>query len=394
MGSVIVAGARTGMGKMLGSLKGFSAMELGGFAIKGAVEKAGISGEQVDYVIMGQVIQAGCGQNPARVAATKGGLPMSVPTITVNKVCLSGMAAIAMADQIIRSGDADIIVAGGMESMTNAPHYLPKSREGYKYGDVTMKDSMANDGLWDYFTDQAMGLLTDVANDGKVTREEQDAFGVRSHQLAAKAQAEGIFDDEIVPVEIPQRKGDPIVFATDEGVRGETSLEALAKLRPAFRKDGTITAGQSSPISDGGCALVIMSEEKAAELGCPVLAKIGAYGNVAGPDSTLQLQPANAIKAAAKKQGVEVKDIDLFEINEAFAAVGITSARDLGLSDEEIEQKVNIHGGAIATGHPLGMSGARVVLHMALELNRRGSGMAAAALCGGGGQGDALIITK
>ncbi|MGL4831381.1 MAG: acetyl-CoA C-acyltransferase, partial [Propionibacteriaceae bacterium] len=313
MGSVIVAGARTGMGKLLGSLKGFSAMDLGGFAIKGAMDKAGIAGAQVDYVIMGQVIQAGCGQNPARIAATNAGLPMSVPTITINKVCLSGIAAIAMADSMIRAGDADVVIAGGMESMTNAPHYLPKSRDGYKYGDVTMKDTMANDGLWDYFTDQAMGLLTETANGGSVTREEQDAFGVRSHQRAALAQEQGIFADEIVPVAIPQRKGDPVMFATDEGVRGDTTLDSLAKLRPAFAKDGTITAGQSSPISDGGCALVIMSEAKAAELGCTVLAKIGAYGNVAGPDSTLQLQPAQAIKAAAAKQGIAVSDIDVFE---------------------------------------------------------------------------------
>lgn len=394
MGSVIVAGARTPMGKMLGALSSFSAMDLGGFAIKGALERAKISGEQVDYVIMGHVIQAGCGQITARQAAVKGGIPMNVPALTVNKVCLSGLSAVALADQMIRAGECDVVVAGGMESMTNAPHYLPGSRNGYKYGDVTMKDAMAVDGLWDAFTDQAMGNLTESVNGGSVSREEQDAFGVRSHRRAAQAQADGIFDDEIVPVEVPQRKGDPVVVKADEGVRADTSLESLAKLRPAFAKDGTITAGSSSPISDGACALVVMSEEKAAELGCEVIARIGAYGNVAGPDSALQLQPAHAIQAAVKKQGIEVADLDVIEINEAFAAVGIASSRELGLSEDDIETKVNIHGGAIATGHPLGMSGARVVLHVALELQRRGSGTGVAALCGGGGQGDALILTR
>lgn len=394
MGSVIVAGARTPMGKMLGALSSFSAMDLGGFAIKGALERAKISGEQVDYVIMGHVIQAGCGQITARQAAVKGGIPMNVPALTVNKVCLSGLSAVALADQMIRAGECDVVVAGGMESMTNAPHYLPGSRNGYKYGDVTMKDAMAVDGLWDAFTDQAMGNLTESVNGGSVSREEQDAFGVRSHRRAAQAQADGIFDDEIVPVEVPQRKGDPVVVKADEGVRADTSLESLAKLRPAFAKDGTITAGSSSPISDGACALVVMSEEKAAEFGCEVIARIGAYGNVAGPDSALQLQPAHAIQAAVKKQGIEVADLDVIEINEAFAAVGIASSRELGLSEDDIETKVNIHGGAIATGHPLGMSGARVVLHVALELQRRGSGTGVAALCGGGGQGDALILTR
>ncbi|MGL5405583.1 MAG: acetyl-CoA C-acetyltransferase [Propionibacteriaceae bacterium] len=394
MASVIVGGARTGMGKMMGALKDFSAMDLGGIAIKGALDKAGVSGNDVDYVIMGHVIQAGCGQMTARQAAVKGGIPMQVPALTVNKVCLSGIAAIALADQLIRAGECDIVVAGGMESMTQAPHYLPKSRSGYKYGDVVMKDAMAFDGLWDVFTDQAMGLLTETANAGAITRQEQDAFGMRSHQRAAAAQTAGIFDDEIVPVQIPQRKGNLIEFATDEGVRGDTSMESLAALRPAFDKNGTITAGQSSPISDGACALVIMSEEKAAELGLTVIAKIGAYGNVAGPDSTLQIQPANAIKAACKKQGISVSQLDVIEINEAFAAVGIASARELGMTETDIDQKVNIHGGAIATGHPLGMSGARVVLHAALELQRRGSGTAAVALCGGGGQGDAVILTR
>jgi acetyl-CoA C-acetyltransferase len=389
-GSVIVAGARTPIGRLLGSLKDQSAADLGGVAIKGALAKAGISGEQVEYVILGQVIQAGAGQITARQAAYKGGIPLDVPSITINKVCLSGVNAIALADQLIRAGEHDIIVAGGMESMTNAPHLLPKSREGFKYGDVALKDSMAYDALWDVFTEQAMGALTETCNvDGlRLTREEQDAFAAASHQRAAAAWKNGIFDDEVVPVEIPQRKGDPMVFAADEGVRGDTTAESLARLRPAFAKDGTITAGSASQISDGACAVVVMSKAKAEELGLSWLAEIGASGQVAGPDSTLQLQPANAIAKACAKEGIDPSSLDLVEINEAFAAVGITSARELGLSDD----KVNVNGGAIALGHPVGMSGARIVLHLALELKRRGGGTGAAALCGGGGQGDALIL--
>jgi acetyl-CoA C-acetyltransferase len=359
-------------------------------AIKGALAKAGISGEQVDYVILGQVIQAGAGQITARQAAHKGGIPLDVPSITINKVCLSGVNAIALADQLIRAGEHDIIVAGGMESMTNAPHLLPKSREGFKYGDVALKDSMAYDALWDVFTEQAMGALTETCNvDGlRLTREEQDAFAAASHQKAAAAWKNGVFDDEVVPVEIPQRKGDPLVFSADEGVRGDTTAESLGRLRPAFAKDGTITAGSASQISDGACAVVVMSKAKAEELGLTWLAEIGASGQVAGPDSTLQLQPANAIAKACKKEGIEPGSLDLVEINEAFAAVGIASARELGLA----EDKVNVNGGAIALGHPVGMSGARIVLHLALELKRRGGGTGAAALCGGGGQGDALIL--
>ncbi len=389
-GSVIVAGARTPIGRLLGSLKDLSAADLGGVAIKGALAKAGISGEQVDYVILGQVIQAGAGQITARQAAYKGGIPLDVPSITINKVCLSGVNAIALADQLIRAGEHDIIVAGGMESMTNAPHLLPKSREGFKYGDVALKDSMAYDALWDVFTEQAMGALTETCNvDGlRLTREEQDAFAAASHQRAAAAWKNGVFDDEVVPVEVPQRKGDPLVFSVDEGVRGDTTAETLSKLRPAFAKDGTITAGSASQISDGACAVVVMSKAKAEELGLTWLAEIGASGQVAGPDSTLQLQPANAIAKACKKEGIDPESLDLVEINEAFAAVGITSARELGLADD----KVNVNGGAIALGHPVGMSGARIVLHLALELKRRGGGTGAAALCGGGGQGDALIL--
>jgi acetyl-CoA C-acetyltransferase len=389
-GSVIVAGARTPVGRLLGGLKSLSAADLGGVAIKGALEKAGVSGDQVDYVIMGHVIQAGAGQITARQAAVKGGIPMSVPSLTINKVCLSGINAIALADQLIRAGEHDIVVAGGMESMTNAPHLLPKSREGYKYGDVAMVDSMAYDALYDQFSDQAMGNLTEQCNAAaaNLTREEQDEFSARSHQLAAQAWKNGVFDEEVVPVEIPQRKGDPVVVSQDEGIRGETTAESLAALRPAFSKDGTITAGSSSQISDGAAAVVVMSKAKAEELGLTWLAEIGASGQVAGPDSTLQLQPANAIAKAVEKEGIAVSDIDLFELNEAFAAVGIASTRELGVSAD----KVNVNGGAIAIGHPVGMSGARIVLHLALELKRRGGGLGAAALCGGGGQGDALII--
>jgi len=388
--SVIVAGARTPIGKLLGSLKGFSAPQLGGLAIKAALEKANVAPEAVQYVILGHVLQAGCGQNPARPAALAGGIPASVPSVTLNKVCLSGLNAIALADQLIRAGEFEIVVAGGMESMTQAPHLLRGSREGFKYGDVTMTDSMAYDGLWDQATDQAMGGLTDSVNavDQKFTRQEQDAFAARSHQRAAEAQKNGVFDVEIVPVAIPQRKGDPLVLAADEGVRGDTTVEGLARLRPAFGPEGTITAGSASPISDGAAAVIVMSRAKAEELGLPWIAEIGAHGQVAGPDSSLQSQPANAIRAALTKAGLTVDDLDLVEINEAFAAVGLASVAELGLDPD----RVNVNGGAIATGHPLGMSGARIVLHLALELRRRGGGVGAAALCGGGGQGDALIL--
>jgi acetyl-CoA C-acetyltransferase len=389
-GSVIVAGARTPIGRLLGGLKDKSAADLGGVAIKAALEKAGVSGEQVEYVILGQVIQAGAGQITARQAAAKGGIPMTVPSITINKVCLSGINAIALADQLIRAGEHEIIVAGGMESMTQAPHLLPKSREGFKYGDVKLVDSMAYDALWDMFTEQAMGALTESCNiDGLgLSREEQDAYAARSHQRAAEAWKNGVFDDEVVPVEIPQRKGDPIVVSQDEGIRGDTTAESLSRLRPAFSKEGTITAGSASQISDGACAVVVMSKAKAEELGLEWLAEIGASGQVAGPDSTLQMQPAAAIAKACEKEGIKPSELDLVEINEAFAAVGIASARELGLDDD----KVNVNGGAIAVGHPVGMSGARIALHLALELKRRGGGVGAAALCGGGGQGDALIV--
>jgi acetyl-CoA C-acetyltransferase len=387
--SVIVAGARTPMGRLLGGLKDLPGAELGGVAIKAALERAGVRPDQVEYVILGQVLQAGAGQIPSRQAAVRAGIPMTVPSITINKVCLSGLNAIALADQLIRAGEVEIVVAGGMESMTNAPHLLKDARKGYKYGSVEMLDAMAYDGLTDAFENIPMGESTERHN-GKlgISRQEQDEFAARSHQRAAQAQKNGIFDREIVPVEVPQRRGDPIVVKEDEGVRPDTTAESLAKLRPAFAKDGTITAGSSSQISDGAAAVVVMSRAKADELGLSWLAEIGAHGSVAGPDNSLQSQPANAIALAARKEGIAVSDLDLVEINEAFAAVGIQSTRELGL-DPEI---VNVNGGAIALGHPIGMSGARLTLHLALELQRRGGGVGAAGLCGGGGQGDALIV--
>jgi acetyl-CoA C-acetyltransferase len=387
--TVLVAGARTPIGKLSGALKGFTAMDLGGIAIEAALERAGVSGDQVDYVIMGHVLQAGQGQMTARQAAIKGGIPMTVPALTINKVCLSGLDAIALADQLIRAGEFEIIVAGGMESMTNAPHLLPGARAGYRYGNAEVLDATLHDGLFCAIDQVAMGAGTEEY--GKkldISREEQDAFAARSHERATAAQKDGHFDAEIVPVSIPQRKGDPILVTTDEGVRPETTAESLAKLRPAFAADGTVTAGNASQISDGACAVVVMSAAKAAELGLEVLAEIGAHGVVAGPDASLQSQPARAIEKALEKEGLSVADLDLVELNEAFAQVGIQSRKDLGID----EDKVNVNGGAISLGHPIGMSGARVALHLALELKRRGGGTGAAALCGGGGQGDALIL--
>ncbi|OZE57914.1 acetyl-CoA acetyltransferase [Rhodococcus sp. 02-925g] len=388
--TVIVAGARTPVGRFSGALKDFSGSDLGGIAIKGALEKAGVAPDQVDYVIMGQVLTAGAGQIPARQAAVAAGIPMTVPALTINKVCLSGVDAIALADQLIRAGEFEIVVAGGQESMTQAPHMLEKSRAGFKYGDVTMRDHLAYDGLYDIFTDQAMGALTEQRNQSTevITREEQDTFAAASHQKAAAAWKNGVFDNEVVPVSIPQRKGEPIQFTADEGIRADTTVDSLGKLRPAFDKAGTVTAGSASQISDGAAAVVVMSKEKAESLGLTWLAEIGAHGVVAGPDSTLQSQPARAIAKACEKDGIDPKDLDVVEINEAFAAVGIASTRELGI-DPEI---VNVNGGAISIGHPLGMSGARIALHLALELQRRGGGVGAAALCGGGGQGDALIV--
>jgi len=339
---------------------------------------------------MGQVLQAGAGQIPARQAAVGAGIPMSVPALTINKVCLSGLDAIALADQLIRAGEVEVVVAGGMESMTQAPYLLPKARGGYRYGNAELLDATFHDGLFDAFDKVPMGEATEsVQSRYSMTREEQDVFAARSHELAAKAQKDGIFNDEIVPVSIPQRKGDPIVVSEDEGVRGNTTAESLSALKPAFVKDGTLTAGNASQISDGAAAVVVMSKEKAESLGLTWLAEIGAHGIVAGPDNSLQEQPANAINVALAKQGIDIGSVDLFELNEAFAAVGIASTKALGIDPE----KVNVNGGAIALGHPIGASGARIVLHLALELKRRGGGLGAAALCGGGGQGDALLIT-
>jgi acetyl-CoA C-acetyltransferase len=385
---VIISGARTGIGRLLGSLTGFSASDLGGFAIKGAIERAGLTPDQVEYVIMGHVLQAGTGQITARQAAVKGGIPMTVPATTVNKVCLSGLDAIAQAADLIRLGEFDVIVAGGMESMTNAPHLLKNSRQGYKYGSVEMLDSMAVDGLVDVFDGLSMGESTERHN-GKldITRQEQDEFSARSQQRAARAAKDGVLAEEIIPVEIKSRK-DTIMFDADEGVRGDTTAESLAKLRPAFGADGTITAGSSSQISDGAAALIVTSRQKAAELGATVLAEIGSFGTVAGPDNSLHHQPSNAIKKALGKAGLAVGDLDLIEINEAFAAVGIAATRDLGVSPDI----VNVNGGAIAVGHPLGASGARIALTLIYELRRRGGGLGAAALCGGGGQGSALLL--
>ena len=387
--SVIVAGARTPIGKLMGSLKDFSGSDLGAIAIAGALEKAKIPASLVEYVIMGQVLTAGAGQMPARQAAVAAGIGWDVPALSINKMCLSGIDSIALADQLIRAGEFDVVVAGGQESMTKAPHLLVNSREGYKYGDVTVLDSMAYDGLHDVFTDQPMGALTEQRNDADMfTRLEQDEFAATSHQKAAAAWKDGVFADEVVPVKIPQRKGDPIEFAEDEGIRANTTAESLSGLRPAFRKDGTITAGSASQISDGGCAVVVMNKAKAQELGLTWLCEIGAHGVVAGPDSTLQSQPANAIKKAVAREGISLDQLDVIEINEAFSAVALASTRELGIDGD----RVNRNGGAIAVGHPIGMSGARITLHAALELSRRGSGYAVAALCGAGGQGDALIL--
>ncbi|MDQ2706409.1 MAG: acetyl-CoA C-acetyltransferase [Actinomycetota bacterium] len=387
--SVIVAGARTPMGRLLGSLKDFSGAQLGGVAIKAALERAGVAPDQVQYVIMGQVLTAGAGQIPARQAAAAAGIPMDVPALTINKVCLSGIDAIALADQLIRAGEFDIVVAGGQESMTKAPHLLGKSREGHKFGEITMLDHLAYDGLFCAFDQVAMGVSTEKFNSRyELSRADQDEFAARSHQLAAKAASSGVFAEEIAPVTIPQRRGDPKIADIDEGVRGDTTAASLSKLRPAFSSDGTITAGSASQISDGAAAVVVMSKAKAENLGLTWLAEIGAHGVVAGPDASLHEQPANAIEAACRKEGIAPADLDLIEINEAFAAVGIVSTRKLELDSD----KVNVNGGAIALGHPIGMSGARIVLHLALELRRRGGGVGAAALCGGGGQGAGLVI--
>ena len=387
--SVIVAGARTPIGKLSGSLRTLQATDLGGLAIAAALARSGLGADRVDHVVMGHVLQAGAGQITARKAAVNGGIGMGVPAETVNKVCLSGMSAIAHADRLVRLGECDVVVAGGMESMTNAPYLLPGARGGYRYGNATLVDSTLHDGLFCAIEQRGMGEATEAYNARLgISRQEQDAYAARSHARAAAAMKNGVLDAEIVPVEIPQRRGEPVRVTEDEGVRADTTVDTLARLRPAFAADGTITAGSSSQISDGACAVVVTSDARAAELGLPVLAEIVSYGSVAGPDPSLQSQPANAIRRALAKAGLSTHDIDLFEINEAFASVAIQSVRELGVSDDV----VNVNGGAISMGHPVGMSGARITLHLALELQRRGGGLGAAGLCGGGGQGDALVL--
>ncbi|WCO67355.1 acetyl-CoA C-acetyltransferase [Iamia majanohamensis] len=388
-GSVILAGARTPIGKLSGGLASFSGADLGAKAITAALERAGVAADDVDYVFMGQVIQAGAGQITARQAAVGAGIPMSVPATTVNKVCLSGLNTIMLADLYIQAGLADVVVAGGMESMTNAPYLLPGARGGYRIGDQKVVDSMMYDGLFCAFDQVAMGAGTErYAASAGIEREAQDALSAQSHQRAAAAAKNGLFDEEIVPVEVPQRKGDPITVAADEGVRGDTSAEGLAKLRPAFDKAGNITAGNASQISDGGAAVIVCSKAAAERIGTTPLGEVVGYGQVAGPDPSLLTQPARAIKDALEGTDLSIGDIDLFELNEAFAAVGLASMDDLGITDEV----TNINGGAIALGHPVGMSGTRLALHILLELQRKGGGLGAAALCGGGGQGDALLV--
>lgn len=388
---VILSGARTPQGRVNGQFAALTAVELGSAAIQAALERAKVLPEQVDAVYMGQVLQAGAGQNPARQSAIAAGIPWSVNAITLNKVCLSGLQAIIDAGRLIRLGEANVVVAGGQESMTRAPHLLPGSRSGWAYGSVTMLDHAAYDGLTDAFDGMSMGESTENGNARiGISRRDQDEVAAASHQRAAAAAAHGLFDAEIVPVSVPQRKGDPLVVSTDEGVRPNSTAETLAGLRPAFTADGTISAGNSSPLSDGASAVVVASKAWADAQGLDYLAVLGASGSVAGPDNSLHSQPSNAINAALDRAGLSVSDLDFVEINEAFAAVALVSARELGISLDD----VNIHGGAIALGHPIGASGARLALHAALELSRRGAGRAAVALCGGGGQGDALILTR
>ena len=388
-GSVILHGARTPIGKLSGALSSFAATDLGGVAIKAALERAGVSPDKVDYVIMGQVLQAGAGQMTARQAAHNAGVGMDVPATTINKVCLSGLHAIHLADLMIQSGEADIVIAGGMESMSRAPYLLPGAREGYRIGDQSVIDSMMYDGLFCAFDQCAMGAGTEkYAASAGLDRESQDQLSAKSHERAAAAQKEGRFDSEITPVEVPQRRGDAVIVDQDEGIRAETTFESLAKLRPAFDKAGNITAGNASQISDGAAAVIVTSKAVADQLGVTPLGEIVSYGQVAGPDASLLHQPSRAILQAVERVGMSTSDIDLFELNEAFAAVGVASMKELGITDEV----TNVNGGAIALGHPIGMSGTRLALHTLLELGRRGGGTGAAALCGGGGQGDGIIL--
>ncbi len=389
-GSVIVAGARTPIGKLSGALAGFSAAQLGATAIRAALQRAGVSPDSVDYVIMGQVLLAGAGQVPARQAATAAGIPMSTPAAVVNKVCLSGLNAIYQADLMISAGDADIVVAGGMESMTNAPHLLLGARQGYRLGGTEVRDALMYDGLEDAGSHEAMGKDSEnyMPQFPGVTRERQDAFAAESHERAARATKEGILAEEIVAVEVPQRRGDPIVVAEDEGIRPGTTPESLAGLRPAFAAGGSITAGNASQISDGASAVVVMSEEAAARCGVEPLGRVVSYGMVAGPDTCLMTQPSRSTIKALAKADLSVKDVSVFEFNEAFAAVALASIDDLALSGDI----VNPNGGAVALGHPIGASGNRLALTLLHELRRRGGGIGVAALCGGGGQGDALVV--
>jgi len=387
--SVIVAGARTPIGKFQGALSSFTGMQLGGFAVAEALRRAGLTGEQIDYVLMGQVLQGGQGQITARQAAVAGGVPMTIPAITLNKVCLSGLNAVHLADVLIRAGEIEVALAGGFESMSTAPYAVPSARTGARMGDAKMIDLMIYDGLWDAFDHVHMGEGSDKVNAKLgIGRTEQDEWSARSHERAADATKAGKLAEEIVTVEVPQRKGDPVRVEEDEGIRPGTTVESLSALKPAFSKEGTITAGNASQISDAGAALVVMPAEKAKSLGLEPLATIVAHGQVAGPDTALHLQPANATRKAAQKASLDPSKLDMYEFNEAFAAVSLAAAKDLGLS----EDKVNVNGGAVALGHPIGMSGARLILTLAYELKRRGGGVGAAALCGGGGQGDALII--
>jgi acetyl-CoA C-acetyltransferase len=389
--SVIVNGARTPIAKFAGGFKDLKAVDLGGVAIAEALRRSGVDGGQIDYVIMGQVLQAGAGQITARQAAILAGIPKEVPAITINKVCLSGLNAIALADQLIRAGEIEAAVAGGMESMTNAPYLVPGARFGSRMGNADMVDSMIYDGLWSTFSDQHMGESSDEVNDElSITREDQDAWAARSHQRASAGWESGALAEEVVPVEVPQRKGDPLVVAKDEGFRPDATSESLAKLRPAFHPNGTITAGNASQISDGAAATVVMSKDRAAALGLEPIAEIVAHGMSAERYAYLHTVPAIAIQNALKKAGLDVHDLGLIEINEAFASVALNVTRMLGV-DESI---VNPNGGAVALGHPIGASGARLALTLAYEMRRRGVDLGAAALCGGGGQGDALIIRR
>ena len=388
-GSYIIAGARTPIGKLSGALAGFSAAELGGIAIAEALARSGVKPEEVEHVLMGQVLMAGQGQVPSRQAAVKAGIPMSVPAVNINKVCLSGLNTIYLADQMIAAGEADIVIAGGMESMTNAPYIASGARSGFRYGNTELADAIIKDGLWCAFDACLMGLGTERYTAGGIGREVQDQFAVQSNTRAAAAIAAGKFADEIAPITIPQRKGDPVVISTDEGVRGNTTMDSLATLKPAFEKDGAITAGNASQLSDGASAVVVMSKKAAEARGVKPLGEVVSYGMVAGPDNASLLhQPSNAILKALGRAGLKVSDINLFEINEAFAAVGIASMKELGISDSI----VNVNGGAIALGHPIGMSGNRLALTVLHELRRRGGGLGAVSLCGGGGQGDELVV--